>query len=265
MKDLIKTGEQIKIMKEGGEILGGIFSRTLKKIKPGLSTGEVDRWIDEEIQSSGGESSFKRVPGYKYCSCVGVNDEVVHSIPSFKKIIQAGDLLKIDLGLFYKGYNTDLSWSVEVGGQKNTKIQRFLFAGKKALDEAIKTALSGNRIGDLSWKIQEVIESLGFTPVKVLTGHGIGRKLHEDPLIPCFLSGELEKTPKLKVGMTLAIEVIYNMGGDGVELLNDGWTIVTKDGKMSGLFEKTIAVTEHGPLILTPVDIGVIKEPFFAE
>lgn len=256
MKDLIKTKEQVGVMEEGGKILGEILSRTLKKIKPGISTGEIDQWIDEEIRVSGGQSSFKKVPGYKHCSCVGINDEVVHSIPSFKKKVMEGDLLKIDLGLFYKQYHTDLSWSLEVSSQKNSRIQKFLSAGKETLDKAIKAALSNNRIGDISLKIQEEIEKSGYTPVRVLTGHGIGRRLHESPFIPCFLSGRLEKTPLLRPGMTLAVEVIYNLGGDEVEMLSDGWTIVTKDGKISGLFEKTIAVTEHGPLILTPVEEG---------
>lgn len=267
MRDLIKDGKQIEVMKAGGERLSAILESTLKKIKPGLSTGEIDLWIDQEIVASGGEASFKKVAGYHHASCVGVNDEVVHSLPSFEKIIKEGDLLKIDLGLCWQGLNTDLSWTVIVQSSKacpelaeGCKVQsyqeKFLNAGKKALDEAIKVALPGRYVGDISREIQKWIERAGFTPVKVLTGHGIGSKLHESPYVPCFLKGRVEDTAKLVPGMTLAIEVIYNLGGAEVVLENDGWTISTEDGKISGLFEKTIAVTENGPLILTPAVDG---------
>lgn len=253
MRDLIKDERQISIMREGGEKLSAVLECTLKKIKPGLSTGEIDLWIDQGILAKGAEASFKKVTGYHYASCVGVNDEVVHSLPSFEKIIKEGDLLKIDLGLYWQGFNTDLSWTVEVGNSDSGQKKKFLQAGKKALDEAIKVSLPGKRTGDISREIQKWIQKAGFTPVKVLTGHGIGRRLHEDPYVPCFLEGGTDSTPKLVPGMTLAIEVIYNQGRAEVVLENDGWTISTEDGKISGLFEKTIAVTENGPLILTPV------------
>lgn len=250
-------------MKKGGEKLGGVLSEVLKKVEPGLSTLEIDSWIGEGIIYAGGTPSFKMVPGYHWASCVGLNDEVVHSIPRKERIIKEGDLLKVDLGMFYSGFHTDLSWTALISN-KATKQQsnkdrsyleklKFLSSGEKALEEAIKVAKAGNRVGHISQKIEEVIRKAGFRPVEVLTGHGVGKKLHEDPLIPGILKKGLENTPELVCGMTLAIEVIYCLGEPEVVLRNDGWTIVTKDGKITGLFEKTIAITETQPLILTPL------------
>ncbi|HUW24436.1 MAG TPA: type I methionyl aminopeptidase [Patescibacteria group bacterium] len=247
----LKSPEEIKVMAEGGEKLGRILDEVLGKIEPGVSTLEIDSWIENRIVEAGGEPSFKRVPRYHWTSCVGLNDEVVHSIPKKEKLIRPGDLLKIDSGMLWRGWNTDLSWTIEVGGK--TRFSKFLQAGEKALVMAIEAACPGNRVGHISEAIQRVIEGAGFHPVEVLTGHGIGRKLHEEPLIPGVLKEPLLKTFPLEPGMTLAIEVIYGQGTGEIVLESDGWTISTKDGKIAGLFEKTIAVTESGPLVLTPV------------
>jgi len=248
----LKTPEEIAIMTKGGQALAQILAEVLDKIEPGLSTGEIDQWIDQKITDFGGEAAFKRVPNYHWASCVGLNDEVVHSIPRKERKLKNGDLLKIDLGLLWQGFNTDLSWTVIVGGEEDFEKKKFLAAGKKALAEAIKKAKPGNRIGDISETIQTIIEGAGYFPVRILTGHGIGRQLHEEPLIPGILIEKKEKTPELYSGMTLAIEVIYGWGTGEVVLAPDGWTILTKDGKISGLFEKTIAITENEPLVLTP-------------
>lgn len=255
----IKTDSEIAIMAEGGQALGKIVSRTLKKIKTGVSTAEIDQWVEEDILAFGGEASFKRVPKYYWTTCVGLNNEVVHSIPKKDKIIKEGDLVKIDAGIYWKGFNNDVSWTTIVpafaeataGGQSSK--ERFLEAGKEALKRAISAAKPGNRVGHISMAIQETIESAGFSPVKILTGHGIGRQLHESPLIPCFLKGRLDNTAKLLSGMTLAIEVIYSLGSPELVMENDNWTISTRDGKIAGLFEETIAVCENGPLILAEV------------
>lgn len=249
----IKTPQEIAIMAEGGGALAQILTEVLSKIEPGVSTGEIDAWIDKGIADFGGKAAFKEVPNYHWASCVGLNDEVVHSIPRKDRRLKNGDLLKIDLGMLWQGFNTDLSWTVIVGGEKEEAKEKFLAAGKKALSEAIKVARAGNRVGDISETIQTTIENAGYFPVRVLTGHGIGRQLHEDPLIPGILTGKKEKTPQLLPGMTLAIEVIYSLGTGEVVLASDGWTILTKDGKISGLFEKTIAITENEPLVLTPL------------
>jgi len=249
-----KTPAEIKIMAEGGKRLGRVLDDVFIKIRPGLSTLEIDSWIENGILAAGGAPSFKLVPRYHWASCIGVNTEVVHSIPKKEKVIKEGDLVKIDLGMLWQGFNTDLSWTVIVQSTE-CKVQstKFLEAGEKALAEAIKVAKLGNRIGHISQKIQEIIEKAGFRSVEALTGHGIGLKLHEEPMVPGVLKGSLEKTIELKLGMTLAIEVIYAEKSPEIVLENDGWTISTRDGKMSGLFEKTIAITGEGPLILTPL------------
>jgi len=249
----IKTPQQIQIMKEGGEKLGQILDRALGMVKAGMSTFEIDSFIDKDIISFGGEASFKKVRNYHFATCTGLNNEVVHSIPRKDKIVKNGDLVKIDLGMIWKGFHTDLSWTVEVGTKNK---ENFLKTGEIALVRAISVAKAGNRVEDISRTIQESIEKEGFSVVKVLTGHGIGRSLHEDPYIPGYFSGKPGKTPRLLSGMTLAIEVIYNEKSPDVVLENDDWTISTRDGKMSGLFERTIAVTDQGPLILTPTIIG---------
>lgn len=252
-KILLKTPDEIQIMAEGGKILGEVIDRTFEKIKSGISTFEIDTEIDRGIEKSGAKPSFKMVEGYRHASCVGLNSEVVHSIPNKDKIVKNGDILKIDAGVFWKGFHTDSSWSVKLGNGKNGFVEDiFLATGKKALKEAIKQAKIGNFVGNISSKIQEVVEQGGYSPVKVLTGHGVGRNLHEEPFIPCFLKEGVGKTPKLTKGMTLAIEVIYNQGSAEVVLENDDWTISTGDGKISGLFELTVAITENEPLILTP-------------
>lgn len=265
----LKSPQEIAIIAEGGEKLTKIMRRTLGKVKPGLSTFEIDKWIEKDILDCGAKPSFKKVPGYHWASCVGLNQEVVHSIPKKEKIISEGDLLKIDAGLLWRGFHSDASWTTIVtangparlrlranslaGGQQPTVNTRFLEAGEKALKRAIEAVKPGNRIGHISLAIQQEIEKAGFTPVRVLTGHGIGRELHEEPLVPCMLKASLAKTELLLPGMVLAIEVIYNQGTAGVIMEDDGWTISTKDGKMSGLFEETIAVCENGPLTLTRV------------
>jgi methionyl aminopeptidase len=252
-KIFLKSPEEISKMAEGGEILGSIMSQILEKIEPGLSTLEIDSWVEDRIINAGGEPAFKKVPRYHWATCTGINDEVVHSIPREDKILEEGDLLKIDMGMWWRGFNTDMSWTVVVDEKKDEASVKFLGKGEEALEEAIKAARPGNRIGHVSKIIQDTVEGAGYHPVRILTGHGIGRALHEEPMIPGILTKSVEKTPEIVPGMTLAIEVIYNLGEGEVVLAEDGWTILTKDGKISGLFEKTIAVTENGPLVLTPL------------
>lgn len=240
-------------MAEGGKILGDVVSGTFEKVEPGISTLEIDGLIDKGIVKFGAKPAFKLVPGYHFASCVGLNNEVVHSIPKKEKLVKEGDILKIDAGVYLNGYNTDFSWSLKIGKTKGKYGDSvFLQSGKEALDNAVAKAVVGNYIGNISSEIQKTVEKKGYRPVLVLTGHGIGKSLHEDPFIPCFLSGEAENTLKLSIGMTLAIEVIYNQGSPDVVLENNDWTISTRDGKISGLFEQTVAVTVNGPLILTP-------------
>lgn len=249
----LKTDKEIQAMAEGGEILSQVLKKTLGFIKPGITKAELDKIAEEEILKKGGKPSFKMVRGYHWTSCITVNSEVVHGIPNNYQI-KAGDIVGIDLGVFYKGFNTDTSWSILVpGGPKEDEEvkKKFLQVGEEALFAAIKKAIPGNYIGQISQEIQNQIEGVGYHVVKELTGHGVGKILHEDPSIPGYLDRDYRKTVKIVPGMTLAIEVIYTLGKPNIVLEADGWTIATKDGKISALFEGTVAVGTSGPLILT--------------
>lgn len=254
----IKTPEQIKKMAEGGRILAEVLREVLKNVRPGVTELELDTLADSLIREKGGEPAFKKVKGYNHATCISTNNVVVHGIPSDRKL-RTGDVIGIDCGVFYKGLYTDMSETVRISTNNKQpptnnrdEIDRFLDTGKRALEEAIKVAVPGNRIGHISKTIQEIVEGQGYSVVRSLIGHGVGRNLHEDPEVPGFLNKKIEKTPLLKPGMTIAVEVIYNMGGYGVSYSNsDGWTIVTSDGSLSGLYERTIAIAENRPLILT--------------
>jgi len=248
-----KTYEEIELMRHGGKILSEVLSKVLDSIKPGVSEKKLDILAEKEILKKGGEPGFKRVKGYENTICASTNSVVVHGIPTDYKL-KEGDVVGIDCGVFYKGFNTDMSETVRVRSSKvqPDDIDKFLEVGRKALSEAIKSATGGNRVGHISKTIQDIVEKEnGYSVVRSLVGHGVGRNLHEEPEVPGFLIGNINQTPLLKPGMTIAVEVIYNMGGHEVEVLDDGWTIKTKDGSVSGVFEKTIAVTAGLPLILT--------------
>lgn len=254
-----KTKEEIEIMRHGGKILSEVLWEVMDYIKPGVTEIEIDALADRLISEKGGEAGFKKVRGYKYATCISTNNVVVHGIPSDYRL-KEGDVIGVDCGVLYKGFNTDMSESKMVGGSEKTKkspeadeIDRFLETGKKALNEAIKVATPGNRIGNISKTIQDIVEKEGgYSIVRSLIGHGVGKKLHEEPEVPGFLDKKIEKTPQLREGMTIAIEVIYNMGDPEVSFYNkDGWTIGTSDGSLSGLFERTVAITKNGSEILT--------------
>lgn len=245
-----KTEEQMQIMAEGGAKLGRIRKQTALAVKAGMTTRELDNIAQKLIDQSGGEASFKRVAGYHHATCINVNEVVVHGIPGDRKLV-VGDKVGIDVGLYYKGFHTDAAVTVAVG-KADPKLEKFLGVGRQALKRAIEQARPGKRVWDISEAMQKVIEEAWYSPVKALTGHGVGRELHEEPAIPCFVVGRRENSPKIVPGMVLAIEVMYNAGGAEVAYENDdGWTIATADGKISGLFEETVAITSSGPKVLT--------------
>lgn len=254
----IKTDKEIKIMQEGGKILAKVLQELLQNIRPGVSELEIDRLAEKLIKGYGAEPGFKKVRGYKFSICVSTDDVVVHGIPTDYKF-KIGDVVGIDCGVFYKGFHTDMAETIlvssqesRVKSQKLDEINKFLETGRKALNAGIKKAKVGNRVGDISKTIQEIVERAGYSVVKSLVGHGVGKELHEEPEVPGYLAVKLEKTPRLTEGMTIAVEVIYNMGKDEVMYKeDDGWTISTGDGSLSGLFERTIAITQNGPVILT--------------
>jgi len=251
----IKNEQEIKIMTVSGHILAETLFEVLKHVKPGVSEIELDKLADKLIVEKGGEPGFKKVKGYHHATCISTNDVVVHGIPSDYRL-KEGDVIGIDCGVYYKGFHTDMSETVRVKSQKskvkNDQVDKFLETGKKALEEGIKAAKLGNHVGDISKAIQDIVEGEGYSIVRSLVGHGVGRDLHEEPEVPGYLAENIEKTSVLRKGMTIAVEVIYNMGKNEIVLANDdGWTIKTKDGNFSGVFERTIAITENGTVVLT--------------
>ena len=252
----IKTPEQLKIMQHGGHILSDVLMEVMDLIRPGITELELDKIAEELIRKRGGEPGFKRVEGYHHTICMSTNDAVVHGIPGSYKI-QKGDVVGVDCGVYYKGFHTDMAETILVSSQKlkvksQKSVERFLGVGKQALEAGIKQAVVGNRVGHISKAIQDIVESEnGYSVVRSLIGHGVGKDLHEEPEVPGYLVGKIEKTPLLKEGMTIAIEVIYNMGSKQVMLDRDGWTIRSADGSLSGLFERTVAITKSGPLMIT--------------
>lgn len=252
-----KTPQEIEIMKHGGHMLATVLGEVMDAIKPGVTELEADALAERRIRELGGEPGFMKVEGYHHTICVSTNDVVVHGIPT-EYAFQEGDLVGIDCGVFYKGFHTDMSDSKivlsDVKSQKSkvSDVERFLENGKRALDAGVKAAQLGNRVGHISKAIQDIVEKEGgYSVVRSLIGHGVGRELHEEPEVPGYVARPLARTPLLKEGMTIAVEVIYNMGKHAVVLDRDGWTIRTKDGKLAGLYERTIAITKDGPLMLT--------------
>ena len=249
----IKTAEEIKIMQAGGKMLSETLWEVCKQVKPGMTEIEVDAMADRLIKEKGGEAGFKKVEGYHHATCISTNEVVVHGIPS-PYVLKEGDIIGIDCGVFYEGFHTDMSETVRVGSSKQDAMDKFLKVGKQALEAGINQAKLGNRVGDISKAIQDIVEvQNGYSVVRSLVGHGVGEELHEDPEIPGYLHGKIEKTPELKEGMVIAVEVIYNMGGPDLAFANnDGWTLQSKDGSLAGLFERTLAITKDGPLLITP-------------
>ncbi len=250
-----KTPGEIAIMREGGQKLGGILEQLLALAIPGENLLHIESEAQRLIKEAGGTPSFQTVAGYKWATCLCINEAVVHGIPK-DYLLQDGDILTIDVGMLYKGFHTDIAWTKEVKSQKSKvkseDIEKFLQVGQDALWKAIDQARVGNRIGHISKTIQEIIEGAGYGIVRTLVGHGVGRQLHEAPQIPGYLRVPVEETPELTIGMTLAIEIIYAMGGGAVVYPNDdGWTIATKDQSLSAVFEHTVAITSAEPSILT--------------
>ena len=244
-----KSPEELRLMTEGGAKLGKIKARLKEEIKEGVSAGAIDKLADKLIKESGGTPSFKKVRDYQWATCVNVNEGIVHGIPKSTIIFKKGDVVSVDVGLFYKGFHTDTSVTVGLGVDHKTS--NFLDLGRAALKNAISKAKVGNRIYDISEAIETTLAKGNLTPVKALVGHGIGKSLHEDPQIPCYASGDKNNSPIIPEGACLAIEVMYSFGNCDIALEDDGWTIVTADGKLSALFEETVIVSEKGPIVIT--------------
>jgi methionyl aminopeptidase len=245
----IKTPEEIKIMIEGGAKLGRVKNALASEVKIGITAADIEKLAMEIIKGEGAEASFAKVPGYHWATCVNVNAGIVHGIPAKSIVFKDGDVVSIDVGVYYKGFHTDTSITVAIN--PNSEIKRFLQVGQEALNKALKKVRAGNHIYDISEAIEDEVEKNGYSTIKALVGHGVGKDLHEDPQIPCFVPGPINESPEIEPGMVFAVEVMYAQGTDQLERLEDGWTIAVRDGKISGLFEETIAVTEKGSQVLT--------------
>lgn len=245
----IKIPYEIAIMAEGGAKLARVKNAISKTVAVGVSAWDIEELATKLILDEGATPSFKMVPGYSWTTCVNVNEGIVHGIPRSDMLFKGGDLVSVDLGLFYKGFHTDTSISIYLGDDPETV--KFMDVGRRALNDAIKTAKVGKTIGDIAGVIENAITQGGYKPVRSLVGHGVGRSLHEYPPVPCFVSGGASERIILDPGMVLAIEVMYTMGDPDLVTDSDGWTIKTRDGKISALFEETVAIKASGPLVLT--------------
>lgn len=249
-------------MREGGRIAADLKKLLVKKAQPGVKTKELDKTAEEFIKNRGATPSFKGYQGYPANIVTCVNEEVVHGIPG-EKVLEPGDVLTVDVGVYYQGFNVDTAWSLLVGEEHFPKIEQFLSVGRKALHKAISACKEGNFVGDISSAIQCTIEDGGYNVIRAFTGHGVGENLHELPSIPCF--GTPGEGRRLEKGMTLAIEVMYVMGNSEIEVLEDSWTTVTKDGSISAMFEESVAILGNKPQVLTAQSLlpkgisGIIK------
>lgn len=249
---VLKTNSELKVMKEANRIIAIILSEIEEKVKPGVTTYDLDRWAEERILSMNAKPAFK---GYRNGNrvfpatlCTSVNDEVVHGIPSKKRVLKEGDIIGIDVGTIYKGYYGDGAYTYPVGEVSN-EAKNLMLVCKEALYVGIAQAKKSNRVSDISLAIDKFVRPKGFEIVRELTGHGIGKALHEEPQILNYYDGT--KGQKLKTNMTLAIEPMITTGTYKIRTLDDDWTVSTSDGSLSAHYEHTIVITENGPEILT--------------
>ena len=250
MAIILKTAEQIRLMKDAGRITGEAILKARDVIRPGVSTWEVDRVIHDYIVKCGAKPSFLGYAGFPGSACISVNSEVIHGIPSRKRILEEGDLVKVDVGALYRGYHGDSAKTFAVG-RVSPEATRLMERTKECFYRGVAKAIAGNRIGDVGHAVQACAEEAGFSVVREYVGHGVGSHLHEEPDVPNY--GTEGRGCRLYAGMTIAIEPMVNAGGAGVRVLPDGWTVVTSDGRLSAHYEHTVAVTDDGPVLLTDV------------
>jgi methionyl aminopeptidase len=244
----IKSAREIELMREAGRILASVHEELEKALKPGMSTMDIDRLGEEMIRSYGCIPSFKDYNGYPASICVSVNDEVVHGIPSKKRILHEGDIVSLDAGVIYHGYHSDAARTHAIG-EISPEATQLIRVTRESFFEGIRFAKAGNHLNDISSAVQAYAEKFGYGVVRDLVGHGIGSHLHEDPEVPNF--AQKKKGILLRPGMTLAIEPMINMGRADVEWLDDDWTVVTDDGSLSAHYENTVLITEGEPEILS--------------
>ena len=247
----LKNSNQIKDMIEAGRITGEALLIAREHVREGVSTYELDHVIREYIERSGAKPSFLGYNGFPASACISINDEVIHGIPSKKRILREGDIVKIDVGAFYRGFHGDSARTIPVG-KVSAEAQKLIDVTRESFFRGVEEVKIGNRIGDIGSAIQGHVESNGFSVVKKYIGHGIGRNLHEAPDVPNF--GTAGRGTRLCAGMAIAIEPMVNVGTSEVNELSDGWTVKTRDGSMSAHYENTVVLTSDGVSILTLID-----------
>ena len=247
---IIKNSEQLNLMRRAGRITAEALLVAKDVIRPGMSTKELDTRIRTFIEKCGAEPSFLGYNGFPGSACISINDEVIHGIPSERRIISEGDIVKVDVGARYRGYNGDSARTFPVGKVSDEAL-RLISVTEMSFYEAMKFARAGNRIGDVGSAVESFVISNGFSVVRDFVGHGVGAELHEEPEVPNF--GRAGRGARLYSGMTLAIEPMVNAGGHEVRVQKDGWTVTTLDGKLSAHYENSIAITDGDPILLTVV------------
>ena len=248
---IIKNSEQLALMRKAGRITAEALLVAREAVKVGVSTKEIDTKIRAFIEKCGAVPSFLGYGGFPGSACISINNQVIHGIPSPKVIIKDGDIVKVDVGARYRGYNGDSARTFAVGRVSDEAL-RLISVTEQSFYEAMKVARAGNRIGDIRHAIESFVISNGFSVVKSFIGHGVGKDLHEDPEVPNY--GKPGRGPRLYAGMTLAVEPMVNAGGLEVDILKDGWTVVTSDGSLSAHYENSIAITESDPIMLTDAE-----------
>ena len=245
---VLKTSRELALMREACRISAGALQVAGEAVRPGISTWEIDKIAYDYIKSQGAEPNFLNLYGFPATACISINDEVIHGIPSKKRILQSGDIVSIDLGAKIGGYNGDNAATFACG-EISEEAKRLIETTRESLYEAIKMAVPGGKIGDIASAVQTYCESRGYSEVREYTGHGVGKELHEDPSVPNY--GTAGRGVRLLPGMTIAIEPMINQGTAKIKVLPDGWTVKTQDSKLSAHFEHTVAITKDGPVILT--------------
>ncbi|MBI4297202.1 MAG: type I methionyl aminopeptidase [Chloroflexi bacterium] len=244
---VIKSESELACMRQAGSLLAEVLQLLVQEVRPGLTTAHMDALADRELKRRGAIPSFKGYRGFPASLCVSINDEVVHGIPG-DRVMAEGDIVALDVGAIYQGYQADAAVTVPVG-KVSPQAQRLIEATRGALEAGIATARAGGRLGDISAAIQGHAESRGFSVVREYVGHGIGKEMHEEPAVPNF--GLPGRGPLLKAGMALALEPMVNAGGWRTRLAEDGWTVLTADGSLSAHFEHTIAILDGGAQVMT--------------
>jgi methionyl aminopeptidase len=251
---ICRSTAELEKMREAGRLVGEVLTDLTARVVPGVTTAELDEVAEERIRQAGAIPAFKGYHGYPATICASINEEVIHGIPSGRRILNEGDVISIDVGASLDGYYGDSAVTLAVG-QVSEQAATLLRVTEESLYKAIERVRPGARVSDIGHAVQQHVEAYGFSVVREFVGHGIGQRMHEEPQVPNY--GEPGRGPRLTEGMVLAIEPMVNAGKPAVKVLADGWTAVTRDGSLSAHFEHTVAVTASGPWILTAREVAV--------